>query len=221
MAGHVVPTVFAGLPFAVVPLYFELDGSFPNHEPNPIEPSNLVDLSAAVVANGADLGLAFDGDADRCFLVDESGHPVSPSAICGLIADRELTREPGAAIVHNLITSRALPELVAARGGRTVRTQVGHSFIKAVMAREGAIFGGEHSGHYYFREFWNADSGMLAALHVLAALGATPAGTTCSQLMAHYERYVASGELNSTAGNLGSAFNRRMLSILALVGPPP
>jgi len=203
MAGHVVPTVFAGLPFAVVPLYFELDGSFPNHEPNPIEPANLRDLSAAVVAHAADLGLAFDGDADRCFLVDEAGRPISPSAVCSLIADRELTREPGATIVHNLITSRALPELVTARGGRTVRTQVGHSFIKDVMAREGAIFGGEHSGHYYFREFWNADSGMLAALHVLAALAGAPAGSTLSELVRGYERYSASGEINTTVSDVG------------------
>jgi phosphomannomutase len=202
MAGHVVPTVFAGLPFAVVPLYFELDGSFPNHEPNPIEPANLLDLSAAVVANGADLGLAFDGDADRCFLVDESGRPVSPSAICSLIADRELAREPGATIVHNLITSHALPQLVIARGGVPVRTQVGHSFIKAVMAREGAIFGGEHSGHYYFREFWNADSGMLAALHVLAALAGAPPGTTLSELVGGYERYSASGEINTKVADV-------------------
>ena len=205
MAGHVVPTVFAGLPFAVVPLYFELDGTFPNHEPNPIEPANLRDLSAAVVAHGADLGLAFDGDADRCFFVDESGAPVSPSAICCLIADRQLRVEPGATIVHNLITSRALPELVAERGGRTVRTQVGHSFIKAVMASSGAIFGGEHSGHYYFREFWFADSGMLAALHVLAALARAPGGTTMSGLMAGYERYSASGEINTAVADVGHA----------------
>lgn len=194
MAGHVVPTVFAGLPFAVVPLYFELDGSFPNHEPNPIEPANLVDLSAAVVANGADLGLAFDGDADRCFLVDESGRPVSPSAICGLIADRELMREPGATIVHNLITSRALPELVAARGGRAVRTQVGHSFIKAVMAGEGAIFGGEHSGHYYFRDNYRADSGLIAAMVVLEELSRVR--EPLSELRTALERYAASGEVN-------------------------
>ncbi len=205
MAGHVVPTVFAGLPIAIVPLYFELDGTFPNHEPNPIEPANLRDLSAAVVSHGADLGLAFDGDADRCFLVDERGEPVSPSTICALIADRELSREPGATIVHNLITSKALPELVAERGGRTVRTQVGHSFIKAVMASHAAIFGGEHSGHYYFREFWFADSGMLAALHVLAALAAAPAGTTLSTLVESYARYAASGELNTRVSDTAHA----------------
>jgi phosphomannomutase len=207
MAGHVVPTVFAGLPFAVVPLYFELDGTFPNHEPNPIDPANLRDLSAAVIAHGADLGLAFDGDADRCFLVDEKGTPVTPSAICGLIADRELTREPGATIVHNLITSRALPELVAARGGRSVRTRVGHSFLKVVMAETGAIFGGEHSGHYYFREFWNADSGMLAALHVLAALAGAPAGSTLSELVRAYERYPSSGEINTAVADVGHALD--------------
>jgi phosphomannomutase len=201
MAGHVVPTVFAGLPLGVIPLYFELDGTFPNHEPNPIEPANLKDLAASVVNERADLGLAFDGDADRCFVVDETGRPVSPSAVSGLIATRELARRPGSAVVHNLITSRALPELIAEHGGRPVRTRVGHSFIKAVMAEHDAVFGGEHSGHYYFRDFWFADSGMLAALHVLAALGATPAGTTCSALMAGYERYVASGEINSTVAD--------------------
>jgi phosphomannomutase len=198
MAGHVVPIVFAGLPFKVVPLYFELDGSFPNHEPNPIDPRNLRDLSAAVVCGGADLGLAFDGDADRCFVVDERGRPVSPSAISGLIAVRELAAHPGAAVVHNLITSRAFPEVIAEHGGRPIRTRVGHSFIKAVMAEQDAVFGGEHSGHYYFRDFWFADSGMLAALHVLAALGELPAGSTCSALVSRFERYVASGEINST-----------------------
>jgi len=201
MAGHVVPTVFAGLPIAILPLYFELDGTFPNHEANPIDPANLKDLADTVVAERADLGLAFDGDADRCFVVDETGRGVSPSAVSGLIAVRELVRRPGSAVVHNLITSRALPELIAEHGGRPVRTRVGHSFIKTVMAEQDAVFGGEHSGHYYFRDFWFADSGMLAALHVLAALGATPAGTTCSAMMAGYERYVASGEINSTVAD--------------------
>jgi phosphomannomutase len=205
MAGHVVPTVFAGLPIGIIPLYFELDGTFPNHEPNPIEPANLKDLAAAVVDEQADLGLAFDGDADRCFVVDENGRPISPSAVSGLIAVRVLGRRPGSAVVHNLITSRALPELIAEHGGRPVRTRVGHSFIKAVMAEHDAVFGGEHSGHYYFRDFWFADSGMLAALHVLAALGATPAGTTCSSLMADYERYVSSGEINSTVADPAAA----------------
>jgi phosphomannomutase len=205
MAGHVVPTVFAGLPVGIIPLYFELDGSFPNHEPNPIEPANLKDLSAAVVDQQADFGLAFDGDADRCFVVDEAGRAISPSAVSGLIAVRELARRPNSAVVHNLITSRALPELIAEHGGRPVRTRVGHSFIKAVMAEQDAVFGGEHSGHYYFRDFWFADSGMLAALHVLAALGASPAGTTCSALLADYERYVASGEINSSVADPAAA----------------
>jgi len=205
MAGHVVPVVFAGLPFEVSGLYFELDGTFPNHEPNPIEEANLRDLAAAVVAERADLGLAFDGDADRCFVVDEAGRGVSPSVISALIAVRALAAAPGAAVVHNLITSRALPELIAEHGGRPVRTRVGHSFIKAVMAEQDAVFGGEHSGHYYFRDFWFADSGMLAALHVLAALGETPAGTTCSQVFAQYERYVCSGEINSTVADVRGA----------------
>jgi phosphomannomutase len=196
MGGHTVPTVLAGLPLTVVPLYFELDGSFPNHEANPLDPANLVDLQAAVREHGADLGLAFDGDADRCFVVDERGEPVSPSAVTGLVAARELARYPGATIIHNLITSRAVPEIVAERGGVPVRTRVGHSFIKAEMARTGAVFGGEHSAHYYFRDFWNADTGMLAALHVLAALGGQDG--PLSALLASYGRYAASGEINST-----------------------
>ena len=171
MAGHTVPKVFEGLPISLVPLYFELDGTFPNHEANPIEPKNLADLRRAVLDSGADIGLAFDGDADRCFVVDERGEIVSPSVLTALIAVAELAREPGATIIHNLITSRAVPEIVSAHGGTPVRTRVGHSFIKAQMAAAGAIFGGEHSGHFYFRDFWFADSGMLAALHVLAALG--------------------------------------------------
>jgi phosphomannomutase len=195
MAGHTVPEVFAGLPIETVPLYFELDGSFPNHEANPIDPANLVDLQAAVVTSGADIGLAFDGDADRCFVVDERGELVSPSALTALIAVRELAREPGATIIHNLITSRAVPEIVTEHGGTPVRTRVGHSFIKAVMSEKGAIFGGEHSGHFYFRDFWFADSGMLAALHVLAALGAQ--SKPLSELLAQYSRYVSSGEINS------------------------
>jgi phosphomannomutase len=196
MGGHTVPTVFAGLPVTLLPLYFELDGTFPNHEANPLDPANLVDLQAAVTEHGADLGLAFDGDADRCFVVDERGEPVSPSAVTGLVAARELAKYPGGTIIHNLITSRAVPEVVAERGGVAVRTRVGHSFIKAEMARTGAVFGGEHSAHYYFREFWNADTGMLAALHVLAALG-EQAGPL-SALLADYDRYAASGEVNST-----------------------
>jgi phosphomannomutase len=195
MAGYTVPTVFDGLPIETVPLYFELDGNFPNHEANPIDPRNLVDLQRAVTIAGADLGLAFDGDADRCFVVDERGELVSPSVLTALIAVRELAREPGAAIIHNLITSRAVAEIVTAHGGRPVRTRVGHSFIKAQMAAEGAVFGGEHSGHFYFRDFWFADSGMLAAMHVLAALGS---GTRpLSELLAEYSRYVATGEINS------------------------
>jgi phosphomannomutase len=199
MGGFTVPAVLAPLPFDVVPMYFELDGTFPNHEANPLDPANLVDLQKRVVEEGADIGLAFDGDADRCFVVDELGDPVSPSAITGLVAVRELAKAPGAAVIHNLITSRAVPELVAEHGGRAVRTRVGHSFIKQTMAETGAVFGGEHSAHYYFRDFWNADSGMLAALHVLAALGED--NHPISQLMSAYERYAASGEVNSTVAD--------------------
>jgi phosphomannomutase len=199
MAGHTVPVVLDGLPLDVVPLFFELDGNFPNHEANPIDPANLVDLQRAVRAQGADIGLAFDGDADRCWVVDERGESVSPSTITALVAVRELAKEPGAIIIHNLITSRAVPEIVREHGGVPVRTRVGHSFIKAEMAKTGAIFGGEHSAHYYFRDFWGADTGMLAALHVLAALG-EQAGPL-SQLLAGFTRYAASGEINSTVSD--------------------
>ncbi|MDA3630306.1 phosphomannomutase/phosphoglucomutase [Saccharopolyspora oryzae] len=196
MGGHTVPTVFDGLPIELIPMYFELDGNFPNHEANPLDPANLVDLQAKVREVGADAGLAFDGDADRCFVVDERAEPVAPSAITALVAVRELAKEPGGTIIHNLITSKAVPEIVAEHGGKPVRTRVGHSFIKQTMAETGAIFGGEHSAHYYFRDFWRADSGMLAALHVLAALGGQD--LPLSQLMADYSRYAASGEINST-----------------------
>jgi phosphomannomutase len=206
MAGHTVPKVFEGLPLTVVPLYFELDGTFPNHEANPIEPANLRDLQRAVIDSGADIGLAFDGDADRCFVVDERGHIVSPSVLTALIAVRELAREPGSAVIHNLITSRAVPEIITEHGGTPVRTRVGHSFIKARMAETGAVFGGEHSGHFYFRDFWYADSGMLAALHVLAALGEQQA--PLSEILAGYGRYVATGELNSEVADQAAATAR-------------
>lgn len=208
MAGYTAPVVLAHPALTVVGMYFELDGTFPNHEANPIEAANLVDLQARVVAEGADLGLAFDGDADRCFIVDERGEPVSPSALTCLIAERELARAPGATILHNLITSRAVPELVDRLGGVPVRTRVGHSFIKAQMAQTGAVFGGEHSGHFYFADFFNADSGMLAALNTLAALGRAPAGTTLSQLVAGYEVYLATGEINSPVDDQAAATDR-------------
>ncbi|SDF42405.1 phosphomannomutase [Blastococcus aurantiacus] len=196
MGGHTVPVVLADLPLDVVPLYFELDGSFPNHEANPLDPANLVDLQAAVREHGADIGLAFDGDADRVFVIDERGEPVSPSAVTALVAVRELAKGRGTTIIHNLITSKAVPEIVREHGGEPVRTRVGHSFIKAEMARTDAVFGGEHSAHYYFRDFWRADTGMLAAMHVLAALGEQSG--TLSDLTAAYSRYAASGEINST-----------------------
>jgi phosphomannomutase len=199
MGGHTVPTVFAGLPIDIIPMYFELDGTFPNHEANPLDPANIVDLQAKVREVGADAGVAFDGDADRCFVVDERGEPVSPSAVTALVAVRELAKEPGGTIIHNLITSKGVPEIVAEHGGKPVRTRVGHSFIKAEMANTGAIFGGEHSAHYYFRDFWRADTGMLAAMHVLAALGEQEG--TLSELTAEYSRYAASGEINSTVGD--------------------
>ncbi|MFM1777739.1 MAG: hypothetical protein RL741_357 [Actinomycetota bacterium] len=202
MGGFTVPAVlgdeiFAALPLEIDAMYFELDGTFPNHEANPIDPENLRDLQQRVLEVGADLGLAFDGDADRCFVVDEKGGIVDPSTLTALIATRELAKVPGSTIIHNLITSRAVPEIVLEHGGKPVRTRVGHSFIKATMAESNAIFGGEHSGHFYFRDFWKADSGMLAAMHALAALGETPKSTTLSELLKPYLRYVMSGEINT------------------------
>jgi len=170
MAGHTAPGVFERIGAKVIPLYFELDGTFPNHEANPIDPENLRDLQAMVKREGADIGLAFDGDADRCFLIDERGELVSPSALTALIAATELSRRPGASIIYNLITSKVVPEVVSELGGKPIRSRVGHSFIKKMMADTGAIFGGEHSGHFYFDAFWRADSGILAALYAIAAL---------------------------------------------------
>ncbi|WP_424536599.1 phosphomannomutase/phosphoglucomutase [Sphaerisporangium viridialbum] len=206
MAGHTVPMVFDGLPIELTSLYFELDGTFPNHEANPIEPENLRDLQKAVVAEGADIGLAFDGDADRCFFIDENGQAVSPSAIVGLIAARELAKHPGSAIVHNLITSAAAVEIIGEHGGIPVRSRVGHSFMKALMASHDAVFGGEHSGHYYFRDFWRADTGMLAALHVLAALGEQD--RPLSEILAQYSRYRASGEINTRVDHVSAKLDQ-------------
>ena len=224
MGGHTTPAVLGVIPgITVLPLFFELDGTFPNHEANPLDPANLVDLQAHVLATGADIGLAFDGDADRCFVVDELGRPVSPSAVTALVAGRELGREIGATVIYNLITSRAVPELIIERGGTAVRSRVGQSYIKGLMADTGAIFGGEHSAHYYFRDFWGADSGMLAALHVLAALGEQQ--RPLSDLMADYQRYEASGEINYTVSDAPAvvesvltAFGSRISSIDHLDG---
>ena len=195
MAGFTAPAIFDRLGAEIIPLYFELDGNFPNHEANPIDPANLRDLQKAVLENKADIGLAFDGDADRCFLVDEKGETVDPSLLTSLIASRELAKHPGATIIHSLISSRTVVEVINELGGVPVRSRVGHSYIKALMAETGAIFGGEHSGHFYFKDFWRADSGALAALHALAALGESE--QTISQLLAPFKRYVASGEVNS------------------------
>jgi phosphomannomutase len=211
MGGLTVPVTFEGLPLDTTDLYFELDGSFPNHEANPIEPANLVDLQAKVREVGADLGLAFDGDADRCFVVDADGEPVSASAITGLVAAREIERARAAGdtdirVVHNVISSRAVAENIREHDAEPVRARVGHSFMKADMARTGAVFGGEHSAHYYFRDFWYADTGMLAALHVLAALGERD--ESLSRLVASYERYASSGEINSTVPEPGAVLDR-------------
>jgi phosphomannomutase len=211
MAGLSVPAVLGdaagltGLPFDVIPMYFELDGTFPNHEANPLDAANLVDLQAAVIRHGADIGLAFDGDADRCFVIDERGEPVTPSAVAALVAKREIlrVREAGETgpikVIHNLICSRTVSEVIAENGALPVRTQVGHSFIKDTMRDSGAIFGGEHSAHYYFRDFWGADNGMLAALHVLAELGLSDA--PLSSVVAEFSRYHESGEINSVVSD--------------------
>jgi phosphomannomutase len=203
MAGHTAPAVFARLNCEVVPLYYELDGTFPNHEANPIDPKNLKDLQKAVKKYKADIGLAFDGDADRCFLVDENGDLVNPSTLTALIAARELAKSPGANIIYNLISSRAVVEIVEENGGKAIRSRVGHSYIKKLMADTGAVFGGEHSGHFYFKDFWRADSGMLAALHAIAALGEV--STPLSKILKPYCRYVASGEINSEVSDVQSA----------------
>lgn len=229
MGGFTAPAVLGtgaglpALPLDVVPLYFELDGTFPNHEANPLEPANLVDLQKAVVEHGADIGLAFDGDADRCFVVDENGDPVSPSAITALVGLREIAREKAAGrtptIIHNLITSMVVPDLVTASGAKAVRTRVGHSFIKAQMAESDAVFGGEHSAHYYFRDFFFADTGMLAALHVLAALGGQP--HPLSALAEQYQPYVASGEINSTVTDVAAARERVVEAYVEQQGAGP
>ena len=217
MGGYTVPAVLGGaanlpkLPLEIVPMYFELDGSFPNHEANPLDPKNLVNLQARVVEEGADLGLAFDGDADRCFVVDAQGEPVSPSAVSAIVASREITRaaqsgEERIHVIHNLLTSRHVTETIEAAGATPVRTRVGHSLIKAEMARTGAVFGGEHSAHYYFRDFWGADNGMLAAMHVLATVGST--GEPVAAIAARHTPYVSSGEINSIVEDVPAAYER-------------
>src|SRR5512133_2690877 len=195
MAGHTLPAVLGSDDLELIGLFTELDGTFPNHPPNPLEPENLLDAQAAVRDHEADLALVFDGDADRCFIVDERGEVVSPSVVTAMIATQELGREPGSTIVCNKITSRVVAEVVQAEGGKIVITKVGHTFVKAAMAEHNAIFGGEHSAHYYFRDFWGADTGMLAALHVLAAVGHSD--RPLSELVARFDRYAASGEINS------------------------
>ena len=203
MAGHTAPAVFKRLNCEVIPMYFELDGTFPNHEANPIDAKNLKDLQKAVKKHKADIGLAFDGDADRCFLVDENGEAVNPSTLTALIAHRELKKYPGSNIIYNLISSRAVIEIVEENGGKAIRSRVGHSYIKQLMADTGAVFGGEHSGHFYFKDFWRADSGMLAALHAIAALGEVKG--PLSALLKPYSRYISSGEINSEVADASAA----------------
>ncbi|MEV1131854.1 phosphomannomutase/phosphoglucomutase [Agromyces sp. NPDC049794] len=223
MAGHTAPAVLGtaaglpSLPLEIVPLYFELDGEFPNHEPNPLDPENLRDLQSAVVEHRADLGIAFDGDADRCFVVDGDGAPVSPSAITTLVGRRVVAAELRAGrvptVIHNAITSRAVPELLGAAGARTVRTRVAHSFIKARMSQHDAVFGGEHSAHYYFRDFFFADTGMLAAMHVLAELGG--GDRSLADLVCPDDPYAASGEINSRVADVSAARDRVLAAFLS------
>ncbi|MFM6971565.1 MAG: phosphomannomutase/phosphoglucomutase [Rhodoluna sp.] len=220
MGGMTVPAVLGTasdlekLPLEIIPMYFELDGSFPNHEANPLEPKNLVDLQRAVVDHQADIGLAFDGDADRCFVIDEKGEPVTPSAIAAIVARREIARErnsnPGTPItvLHNLLTSKVVEEVIASDGAKPVKTKVGHSLIKDQMAATNAIFGGEHSAHYYFRDFWGADNGMLAAMHVLAEFGSQ--SLPLSEFAKSYNPYHLSGEINSTVSDVEAAKARVM-----------
>lgn len=199
MAGYTAGPLFERLNVELLPMFFELDGSFPNHDANPIDPENMKDLQKAVRKHRADLGLAFDGDADRCFLVDEKGETVNPSVLTSLIAEQELARHPNSKIIYNLISSRAVAEVIEECGGTAIRSRVGHSYIKKMMADTDAVFGGEHSGHFYFRDFWFADSGMLAALHAIAALGTQAA--PLSKILKKYQRYFSSGEINSTVSN--------------------
>ncbi|MEN9736959.1 MAG: hypothetical protein RJA26_192 [Actinomycetota bacterium] len=215
MGGMTVPAVLGnaadlgGLPLQIIPMYFELDGTFPNHEANPLDPKNLVDLQKAVVEHGADIGLAFDGDADRCFVIDENGDPVTPSAVAAIVARREIARarkaNPSAKItvIHNLLTSKIVEEVIAADGATPHRTKVGHSLIKDQMAATQAIFGGEHSAHYYFSDFWGADNGMLAAMHVLAEFGSQQ--LPLSEFAKQYNPYFMSGEINSTVSDVPAA----------------
>ena len=206
MAGFTAPAVMAKLDIDLIPMYFELDGNFPNHEANPIEAKNLKDLQKRVKKEKADIGLAFDGDADRCFLIDEKGGLVNPSALTALIAVRELKANPGASIIYNLITSKAVPEVIAEAGGVGIRSRVGHSYIKSMMAQTGAVFGGEHSGHFYFNDFWRADSGMLAALYALAELMGS--NSTLSELLKPYNRYISSGEINTKVKDVTKSISR-------------
>lgn len=222
MGGYTVPAVLGSatnlpkLPLEIVPMYFELDGRFPNHEANPLDPKNLVDLQRRVVEEGADLGLAFDGDADRCFVVDEQGQPVSPSAVCAIVASREITRAAQAGeqdihVIHNLLASRHVAQTITTAGATPLRTRVGHSLIKAEMARSGAVFGGEHSAHYYFRDFWGADNGMLAAMHVLATVGTTD--EPVSAIASRHTPYFASGEINSKVEDVPAAYERLLTDL--------
>ena len=205
MAGFTAPSVMKKLNVELIPMYFELDGDFPNHEANPIEPKNLKDLQKRVKKEKADLGLAFDGDADRCFLVDENADLVNPSSLTALIAVRELKRNPGASIIYNLISSKAVPEIILENGGKPVRSRVGHSYIKSLMAQTGAVFGGEHSGHFYFTDFWRADSGMLAALYAIAELMDSP--KSLSEILESFDRYFSSGEINTQVKDAGKSMN--------------
>ena len=213
MGGLVVPAVFDGLPFDLEVMYADLDGTFPNHPADPLQSANLVPLQERVLATGADIGLAFDGDADRVFLVDEQGRPITGSLTTALVASTVLGHQPGATVIHNLICSRAVPEVITEHGGRAVRSRVGHSYIKELMATEGAAFAGEHSGHYYFADNYRADSGLIAALLVLEALSTS--GGTLSDLLTPFDRYAASGEVNFSVDDPAAVSERVSLAYAA------
>ena len=213
MGGLVVPAVFDGLPLDLEVMYADLDGTFPNHPADPLQSANLVPLQERVLATGADIGLAFDGDADRVFLVDEQGRPITGSLTTALVASTVLGHQPGATVIHNLICSRAVPEVITEHGGRAVRSRVGHSYIKELMATEGAAFAGEHSGHYYFADNYRADSGLIAALLVLEALSTS--GGTLSDLLTPFDRYAASGEVNFSVDDPAAVSERVSLAYAA------
>jgi phosphomannomutase len=200
MAGMIVPEIFNRLPCKLIPMYFELDGSFPNHPASPIEPENVADLKMKIKETGADLGAAFDGDADRVFLVDENGKTLGGDMATALVAKSLLKKNPGSTVLYNLICSGAVPEVINSMGGKAIRTRVGHALIKPLMKKHNAIFGGEHSGHFYFRDNWYADSGLIALLVCLELI--SEADMPLSRQVSIFDKYVRSGEINSQVDDI-------------------